>query len=161
MIRPSFYAGRKMIGTRELIWHPRRWVPLDGLSGLPEIMGPSYKYWTLQKDPFIDLFLLLSFYTSTKSWRGYIFITVCTCVRVSESVCQWTKAPIWTRFSLNGCLRHWLGPYWNWWPWVKGQGHNDVIPIFSSWFSVNFSTLYLSSRMFDQTENWKMKIALY
>ena len=37
-----------------------------------------------------------------------------------------------TRFSLNGCLTHWFEPYWNRWPWVKGQGHSDVIPIFSS-----------------------------
>ena len=34
--------------------------------------------------------------------------------------------------KLNGCLPHWLGPYWYWWPWVKGQGHNDSISIFSS-----------------------------
>ena len=25
-----------------------------------------------------------------------------------------------------------LKPYWNWWPGVKGQGHSDVISIFSS-----------------------------
>ena len=37
---------------------------------------------------------------------------------------------IWTRFSLIGCLLHWLEPYWNGWPWVKGQGHSDVISIF-------------------------------
>ena len=34
------------------------------------------------------------------------------------------------RFSLNGCSPHWLEPYWNWWPWVKGQRHGDVNPIF-------------------------------
>ena len=55
----------------------------------------------------------------------------------SLSVCEWvslsvseqnsnrTEASIWTRFSLNGCLQYWLKPYWNWWPWVKGQGHGD------------------------------------
>ena len=75
---------------------------------------------------------------------------------VSGSACEQnssrTDEPIWTRFSLNGCLTHWLEPYWNWWPWVKGQGHSDVIRIFSSLFSVNFPTLYLSSLMFDQNE---------
>ena len=58
-------------------------------------------------------------YTSTKSWRGYIFTTVCLCVCVCVCVCvsvcvcvqfpceqnsSRTDAPIWTRFSLNGCL---------------------------------------------------------
>ena len=40
---------------------------------------------------------LIFFYTSTKSWRGYIFITVCLCVCVCESVCQLTK------FQPNEC----------------------------------------------------------
>ena len=77
------------------------------------------------------------FYTSTKSWRGYIFTAVCLCVCVCLSVCLcvWlnsceqnssrTDEPIWTRFSLNGGLEHWLKPYWNWWPRVKDQGHCD------------------------------------
>ena len=61
------------------------------------------------------------FYTSTKSWRGYIFTAVCLCVCVSVCVCvrlfsceqnsSQTDALIWTRFSLNGCLAHWLEPY--------------------------------------------------
>ena len=60
--------------------------------------------------------------------------------------------PIWMRFSLNGCLPHWLKPYWNWWPWVNGQGHSDSMSIFSSYFSVSFSTVYLSSLMFDHSQ---------
>ena len=44
------------------------------------------------------LLVFISFYyTSTKSWRGYIFIAVCVCVCASESVCQWT------RFLPNQC----------------------------------------------------------
>ena len=62
---------------------------------------------------------------------------VCLPVCLSVSLCQcvsgflvkknssWIIAAIWTRFSLNGCLQHWLGLHWNWWPWVKGQGHSD------------------------------------
>ena len=57
------------------------------------------------------------FYTSTKSWRGYIFTAVCVCVCVCLSVCLCVRisceqnssrkdVPIWTRFSLNGCLPH-------------------------------------------------------
>ena len=50
---------------------------------------------------------------------SYIFIEICLCV--CSSYCVFasdlntspTEAQIWTRFS------HWLGPYWNWWPWVK------------------------------------------
>ena len=55
---------------------------------------------------------------STKSWRGYIFITVClqVCLCVCLSVClsvgdqnsSQTDAPTWTRFSINGCLTLWL-----------------------------------------------------
>ena len=80
------------------------------------------------------------YYTSTKSWRGYIFTSVCLCVCVcvcmSSYSCEQnssrTSAPIWTQFSLNGCFLQWLGPYWNWWPWVKGQGHSESISIFFS-----------------------------
>ena len=68
-------------------------------------------------------------YTFTKSWRSYIFtsvclslyvcvcvcVCVCLCVCVSNSTCEQnssrTDEPIWTRFSLNGCLAHWLGPF--------------------------------------------------
>ena len=72
-------------------------------------------------------------YTSTKSWRGYIFTSVCLCVCVCVCVClcvrlfsceqnsSRTIAPIWMRFSLNSCLLHWLGQYWNWWSWSWGQ----------------------------------------
>ena len=48
-------------------------------------------------------------------------LSVCLCVNVCVSVCvsensceqnsSWTDAPIWMRFSLNGCLLHWLKPY--------------------------------------------------
>ena len=88
--------------------------------------------------------MMMTFYTSTKSWRGYIFTTVCLCVCLSVCVCvcvrlfsceqnsSRTDTPIWTRFSLNGCLAHWLEPYWNWWPWVKGQGHSGSKSFFSS-----------------------------
>ena len=70
-------------------------------------------------------------------FRGGVIFSlqfVCVSVCVSDFACEQnssrTDAPIWTQFSLNGCLPHWLKPYWNWWPWVEGQGHSDVIPIF-------------------------------
>ena len=44
--------------------------------------------------PLIIKYLTLLFYTSTKSWRDYIFIAICLCV----SVCQWTK------FQPNRCI---------------------------------------------------------
>ena len=67
-------------------------------------------------------------------------LSVCVCVSVCVSVrlnsCEQnsnrTDEPIWTQFSLNGCLEHWLKPYWNWWPWSEVQGHSDSISIFSS-----------------------------
>ena len=39
-------------------------------------------------------------YTSTKSWRGYIFIAVCLCVCVCVCVCP---EFLWTKFQPNGC----------------------------------------------------------
>ena len=58
----------------------------------------------------------------------YVFLTP----GFTQGVGYTTDEPILAPFSLNGCLPHWLKPYWNWWPCVKGQGHSDVIPIFSS-----------------------------
>ena len=79
----------------------------------------------------------------TPPWnrRGVIFslqLWVCLCVCVSvcvsgsayEQNSSRTDEPIWTLFSLNGCLRHWLKLYWMWCPWVKSQGHSDVMPTF-------------------------------
>ena len=44
-------------------------------------------------------------YTSTKSWRGYIFtavcLCVCVCVCVSVSVCF--RHFLWTKFQQNSC----------------------------------------------------------
>ena len=77
-------------------------------------------------------------YTSTKSWRGYIFTAVClsVCVCVCVYVCvrlisceqnsTRTDSPISTRLSLNGCLLQWLEPYWNWWP---GPGSNVKVTV--------------------------------
>ena len=85
-----------------------------------------------------SLNLIFMIVTPPRNRGGVIFSLqfVCVCV----SVCLWvsstceknssrTSEPIWTRFSLNCCLPHWLEPYRNWWPWVKFQGHSDVIPI--------------------------------
>ena len=74
---------------------------------------------------FSECFLFMfAFYTSTNSWRGYNFTSVCLCVCVCVCMCvcvcvcvcvceknsSRTDAPIWMRFSLNGCLLHWLDP---------------------------------------------------
>ena len=89
------------------------------------------------------LYFFHFYYTSTKSWTGYIFtencFCVCVCVCVCVSVClsvseqnsRLTDAPIWTWFSLNGWSPHWLGSYRNWLPWFAGQGHGDsILPFF-------------------------------
>ena len=88
-------------------------------------------------------------------------VCMCVCVRLSVwlCVCQWTKfqpngSTDLDTFLLGSCLLHRLGPKWNWWPWVKGQGHNDAISIFPSQFSVNFPTVDLGSLMSDQYEFW-------
>ena len=41
-----------------------------------------------------------------------IDIDVCVSNSPCEQISSRTDAPIWTRFLLNGCLAHWLGPYW-------------------------------------------------
>ena len=77
----------------------------------------------------------LSYLITPPRIRGGVIFSlqfVCVCVRLisCEQNSSRKDSPIWTRFSLNGCLLHWLGLYWNWWPLVKGQGHSDVVPIF-------------------------------
>ena len=56
-----------------------------------------------------------------------IYMCVCLCLFVCLSVSRQnssrTDTLIWTQFSLNTCLLHWLAPYWNRCPLVKVQGH--------------------------------------
>ena len=76
------------------------------------------------------------FITAPRNRGGVIFSLqfVCVCVCVSNVF-------LWTKFQPNGCtdldefLAKWLltellEQYWNWWPWIKGQGHSDSISIF-------------------------------
>ena len=76
------------------------------------------------------LYEISPFVTPPRNRGGVIFSLqfVCVSVCMPDTACEQnssrTNAPIWTRFSLNGCLAHWLKPYWNWWPWVKDQGHS-------------------------------------
>ena len=68
---------------------------------------------------------------------------MCVCVSVCEQYADRTDTPILMRSSLNSCLSHTLEPYWNWWPWVKGQGHSDSISFFLH-NSVLTSLMYIS-----------------
>ena len=115
-----------------------------------EISAIKDKYLQLQGLSQQFLFSVdINYYISTKAWRGSIFTAVCLCVCVSDSACEqnsWgsrTDEPIWTRFSLNGCLAHWLRSYWNWWLWIKGQGQSGTKSIF--WNSLLTSLLYISA----------------
>ena len=114
-------------------------APSDALSLILAVIAQSANYSTQDFMAWVMRCSLIIFsrslcYTSTKSWRGYIFTSVCLSVCVCVSVCEQnadrTATPILTRSSLNGCLLQSLEPYWNWWPWFKGQGHSDVISIF-------------------------------
>ena len=40
-----------------------------------------------------------------------VCVRVCVCLSVSELNSSRIDAPIWTWFSLNSCLLHWLGSY--------------------------------------------------
>ena len=78
-----------------------------------------------------------------------VFVGVSICLCVCLSVClSVNKISSRTDQSilLSDCLTNWLWPYWNWCPRVKGQGHSDVISIFS-WFSVTFPSVDLSTMM--------------
>ena len=65
--------------------------------------------------------------TPPQNRGGVIFSLQFVCVRLisCEQNSSRTDWQISTRFLLNGCLLQWLEPYWNWWPWVKCQGHCD------------------------------------
>ena len=98
----------------------------------------------------------LFFKNSTKSWSVEVLdfyfclsVWVYVCLCICEQNADRTTPHIFTWSLLNSCLRHWLGPYWYWWPWVKGQGHSDNTSIFS-WFSGNFPTLDFSSLLSKQ-----------
>ena len=49
-------------------------------------------------------------------------LSVCVCVCVCKQNSNQRDTPILMQLSLNGCLPHWLKPYWNLWSWIKGQG---------------------------------------
>ena len=72
---------------------------------------------------------LLFFYTSTKSWRGYIFTSVCLCVCVSVCVC--VRHFLWTKFQPNG--------------WT------DLDAVFSNWLLSALARTLLNLVTLDQT----------
>ena len=82
--------------------------------------------------------LMTIFFTSTKSWRGYIFITVLLMEKnysLSVFVYQWTKFQPNPLTDLDAvfakCLltRLALAPL-SWWRLFEGQGHIDAISFF-------------------------------
>ena len=90
----------------------------------------------VQKIRHLQKYVLLHLHEIVEGLYFHCSWSVCLSVCVTGSACEQNFSqrddPFWTRFSLTGCLPHWLELYWNWWPWVKGQGHSNVIPIFSS-----------------------------
>ena len=107
----------------------------------------------------------ISFYfvAVTPPWNhgGVIFSLqfICVCVYLCVCVCVCFRLCLWTKFQPNGWTD--LDAVFAKWllialaqtsQRVKGQGHSDVMPIFSSKFSVNFPTLYFSSLMYNQNE---------
>ena len=81
---------------------------------------------------FVNVYLFLNLHEIEEGFYYHCSLPVCesvclsvcrsVCISVSEHNSSRTNSTIWTRFSLIGCLPHW--------PWVKGQGHSDVIYIF-------------------------------
>ena len=86
-------------------------------------------------------------------------LSVCLCVCLCVRLCLWTK------FQPNGCtdldavfakrlLSTLVRTLLKLMTLGQGQGHSGSKSIFSSLFFVNFPTVYLSSRMFDQSKIW-------
>ena len=129
--------------TLQRKYHPS---PLSSRNNKYNIQQPifTFTHWPTRfylqtQDSMLNAFSWIC--TPPRNRGGVIFSLQFVCV----SVCLWVcpalllnKIPakrmnrFGREFSLNGCLPHWLEPYWNWWTWVKGQGPSDVIPIFSS-----------------------------
>ena len=76
-----------------------KFAPLQNFLHLHEIVEGSYFYFSL-------------------SLCVCVCVCVCVCLSVCEQNADQTATPILT---LNSCLLQSLEPYWNWWPWVKGQ----------------------------------------
>ena len=116
-----------------------------------------------------DIFILITivitrnYYTSTKSWRSYIFTAVCLCVCLCVCVYVSVRIFLWTKLQPNGCtdldavFAKWLLP-------SLAQTQLNLVTLglrsrsqwrithFSSQFSVNFPSLYFSSLVSDQSE---------
>ena len=84
-------------------------MPLDCIHNSPSSGYISILYCSLHLNEIVEG---LYFYFS-------LSVCLCVCVCVCKQNSSRTNAPIWMRFSLNSCLLHWLGPYRNWWPWLK------------------------------------------
>ena len=114
--------------SQEILYNIVRHCPKYFLNLLMYMIVELYK--TFDKDikpSKTEALLSLHLHVFVEGLYFYFSLSVClsVCVCVCEQNSSRTNAPIWMRFSLNSCLLHWLKPYWNWWPWVKGQGHCD------------------------------------
>ena len=67
-------------------WHNKLSAILKNNRSIPTINRHSF---------------FIEFYTSTKSWRGSIFTSVCLCVCASVYLC--VRKFLWTKFQPNGC----------------------------------------------------------
>ena len=126
----------------------------NNISTSPEITVSmvDIRLCIFEVDFFLNFIIMLSNYTSTRSWRGiytitnwrsgYIFTSVymCVCLSVclSSSACEQnssrTNEPIWTWFSLNGLLTALARTLLQSTTLGQCQGHSDVISIFASLF---------------------------
>ena len=148
MLRQTVTLATTILSVKAY-WHV--WIDIFGV-----LLDERYGYIWCQNDnnetfcqiifyDFINICNWILFFLTPPRNRGGVifslqFVCVSVCLCVCLSVCPTrlvNKIPAermhrFARcFLLNGCFPHWLGPYWIWWPWVKGQDHSDVIPIFS------------------------------
>ena len=73
-----------MLSKTRQLWFPIKTVYYQDLGFFADLSAP---------------FQILGYYTSTKSWRGYIFTAVC----LSVCVCLCVQFFLWTKFQPNGC----------------------------------------------------------
>ena len=72
-------------------------------------------------------------------------VCVCVCVCLSLNKCRSNRYKDFDAVLNNSCLPQRLRSYWDWWLWVKGQGHSNVTSIFFLHNPLLTSLLWISA----------------
>ena len=84
-------------------------------------------------------------------------VSLTVCLSVSEHNSNQNNVDLDAGFDNWLFILHWRGLYWNWWPWVKGQGYSDAI-LFFLHNSLLTSLLWISALLWS---TWNLVCCLY